>query len=145
MKSRLPDLRLPTKDVYGLKVPILDNPYTQILRAIEQGGTLEMFGWHTEKFGSDGVPHLACGTVHCIGGWTTHLCGAQGFALETKVGCDDAADMILCASSRLPVPSFDPEDYEADGWDDDDDLGNTVNKDALATIRNLAAQEAAHG
>lgn len=154
-----PNLNLPTKLVDGIEVPILEKPYTRILEAIERGGILHMAWWHGTQFNRDDLSFNFCGTVHCIAGWTTHLCGLQGVTLEHKLAESarekgvyanpgNAAELILQASSNLPIPEFDPSGYYVKDDDDDDDgdviddTDDTVNHSALEAIRFRAAQEA---
>lgn len=131
-----PDLNLPTVRIGCYTVPILDRPYSQILAAIEGGGDLDMSTWHNRSF---------CGSCHCIAGWTTHLCGQQGRALELAFGSfgeatEYAAEMILKQSSTLAVPRLVPYDYYSCGDEYKGDK-RSINVRALDTIRALAAQE----
>ena len=76
-------------------VPVLKNPYTQILESVTKAGRLEMGTWHT------------CETTHCIGGWTCFLApGGRKFeALFSSPG--DAAALILRKSRPdAPLPNF---------------------------------------
>lgn len=134
----LPNLNLPTKEVDGLIVPILDKPYTKIVEAIDRLGprrAIEMGSWHS------------CETCHCIAGWAIHLCGEQGYDLEESARCAGVAGrMILTASSGLKLPNFHPGPYKEDLRVDDDatadDICRYVNEAALVKLRALAAQEA---
>jgi hypothetical protein len=64
-----------------------------------QGCSLKMSQWHT------------CKTSHCIAGWVVTLAGAEGKALEDKVGTPHAARRIYYASDpKCRVPFF----YETD-------------------------------
>lgn len=144
-----PQLNLPTKVVYGIEVPVLEKPYTQILRATEDGMELAMDTIHGTPF-----PDLSggfCGAVHCIAGATLHLCGAQGKALEGEHAgrAISSARMILIASSTLPVPGFFPGDYlsreelEAETRQTySAEVLAIANARALEAIRERAAQEA---
>lgn len=98
-------------------VPILENPYTKILAAIETDGCkLEMASWHSG----------GCGTTHCVGGWTCHL-APDGKAFENRIGDTGlAAQMILRASRPdAPLPNF-----------------TASNEAAMAFIRARAKEEA---
>lgn len=114
------NLNLPTKRVGLLDVPILDKPYTKILEAVKHAGCrLNMTVWHGDDT-EEGYEELSpiehfCGTVHCIAGWANHLCGLQGFILESRLNDDPecAAEMILEASSDLDRPDFMSSDDEA--------------------------------
>src|SRR2546429_369256 len=60
-RGQLSGLTRDQLEIVGLKnVPILENPYTQILAAVKTGA-LEMSTWHK------------CETTHCVGGWTVTL------------------------------------------------------------------------
>ncbi len=74
------------------------------------------------------VWHNNCGTAHCRAGWAVALAGAEGAALESKVGTASAAMQIYLASD----PGIDrlPDFY-------------TSNKAALADMKRLADIEAA--
>lgn len=135
-----PQLNLPTKRVDGYDVPILDRPYTQILEAIERGAALDMDRWHGETYSDEELtPEMFCGTTHCLAGWTVHLCGVQGFALEQELAVPRLASMILEASSTLEVPGFYPDDYD---YERRRVFSSTeINARALAAIRERAAVE----
>jgi hypothetical protein len=99
----------------GADVPIVPRLHTVILAALETGGTLDMGAWHT------------CATTHCRAGWTVALAGAEGKALEEKVGPAMAGALIAIASCPAldgKVPNF-----------------YATNDEALADIRRLAALE----
>lgn len=53
----LRDANLSFADLRG-GVPVVENVHAKILAAIEAGGTLDMWTWHT------------CATTHCRAGWT---------------------------------------------------------------------------
>lgn len=151
--SEIPNLNLPTKLVDGVEVPVLDKPYTQVAEAIRRGGGLDMSWWHGQWDRKRAMSANFCGTVHCIAGWVTHLCGAQGIYLEREViaiGKDKglhydpgiAAEMILSVSSSLPRPHFDPWSYFVDDEGYFDDSPENVNRRALEKIEALAIEEA---
>ena len=76
-------------------VPILKNPYTSILAAIQRGGKIEMSTWHS------------CETTHCLGGWTVTL-APGGIEFEKRLNNTAiAAEEILRASRPdAPLPYF---------------------------------------
>jgi hypothetical protein len=77
--------------------PKIESPYTKILDAITKGGgTLNMSNWHT------------CNTTHCLGGWTVHLAGMDGYDLEKRLCSTPAAAAIILRASRpkSPLPNF---------------------------------------
>ena len=151
----IPNHNLPTKEINGYTVPILDRPYTRIVEAIDKEGRLEMAVVHE------------CDTVHCIAGWPIHLCGKQGYELEAAIAAnwrdDDsespkdydpldpdsmmhglaAGRMVMEASSLLEVPGLFPDDYMDidDNFDSDEAEGSAINARALTKLRELAAQE----
>ena len=100
------------------EVPVLDKPYTKILAAItSQGCALKMSTWHS------------CKTTHCIGGWTVHLAGKDGYEAEKKYGGTPQAASLILLKSRpaAPLPNF----YASDAA-------------AMAFIEARAAEEADH-
>ena len=89
-----------------LWVPIIDKPYTRILRLINRKNfTFDICTW---------LEQHDCKTVCCIGGGTMFLAGDQGKKLSWAMdnpGDYRAAQIILEVSSDLPVPPFDVCDY----------------------------------
>ncbi|MGN6106664.1 MAG: pentapeptide repeat-containing protein [Kofleriaceae bacterium] len=80
------------------EVPVVEHLDRRILDLITTGdGTLEMSAWH----GADG----ACGTTHCLAGWSINLAGPAGIELERKHGAQRAGSMIYRASTGR-VPHF---------------------------------------
>ena len=99
--------------------PKIQSPYTKILDAITKGGgTLNMSDWHSRT----------CKTTHCIGGWTVHLAGKDGYDLEKRLCSTPAAAAIILRASRpkSPLPNF-----------------YARNEAALAFIKARAKEEAA--
>jgi len=145
MSDVIPDLGLPTAIIAGRAVPILDKPYTTIVRAIEEAGdgALAMESFHGRSVHSACAEHF-CGSVHCIAGWATRLCGKQGFELERDTSdVAHAASLILMASSPLQPPDFMPEDYaNKDDYKDEDEYLELVNIYAMDGLRWLADREA---
>lgn len=89
-KADLHRAKLPTG------IPAIKNIDAAILKAIEEGGILDMSRWH------------ACETMHCRAGWAIHLAGKAGYALEEKLVSSSAAGaLIYAASESHPVPNFD--------------------------------------
>ena len=100
----------------GEGVPRLDNPYTQILKAIQSDDCeLKMSSWHS------------CKTVHCLGGWTVHLCGKAGYEAEEAFGGTPQAASLILLKSRPDAPL--PNLYAS-------------NEAAMAFIEARAAEEA---
>jgi pentapeptide repeat protein len=82
-------------DLEGAYIPVIENLPGKILEVIEKPGcTLDM-----------GRVHV-CDTTHCIAGWTVHLAGAAGYALEKKLGWAPAASLIWAKSHKGPRPFF---------------------------------------
>ena len=101
--------------VLSYEIPVIENIDAKILAAIEAGGGLNMWEWHT------------CETMHCRAGWAVHLAGDAGYALEAKVGTKIAAVLIYRASR----PGQDAPDF-SESYDF-----------AMADIRKCAAQQSA--
>jgi hypothetical protein len=75
----------------------IDNLFTKIKDAIENGGELEMGDWHK------------CETTHCAAGWVTNLAGDVGRVAENLVGTPWAATLIInesCPYLNGKVPNF---------------------------------------
>jgi hypothetical protein len=72
----------------------------KILKALSEGGALDMNRWHT------------CDTVHCIAGWAITLAGTAGKNLEDRVGPKVAGALIYRASTGT-VPDFYADNAEA--------------------------------
>lgn len=67
-------------------VPVVPDLHIKILKAINKPeNTLDMGDWH------------GCETTHCRAGWTVHLAGKKGYALENK-GVGRAAILITMKS-----------------------------------------------
>ena len=69
----------------------------KILAAIAAGGKLDMSDWHV------------CETTHCRAGWTVHVAGAVGRALEFCLGTSTAAALIYrasCPHLKGKIPDF---------------------------------------
>jgi len=87
-------------DLRGANLPEIikvENLFTKIKAAIENGGELEMCGWH------------GCKTTHCLAGWTTTLAGEGGRVAENLVGTSWAAALIInesCPYLEGKVPNF---------------------------------------
>ena len=77
-------------------IPTVDNLHSEMLKAIEAGGSLEMVSWHT------------CETTHCRAGWAITLAGAAGKALESSIGPAAAGALITLRSCPWMerVPNF---------------------------------------
>jgi len=89
----LSDAVLRGSDLRG--VPVVPHIDAAILRAIENGGQLDMSTWHR------------CETTHCRAGWAITLAGAAGAALEFAMGSAGAGALIYAASRPgKPVPNF---------------------------------------
>ena len=84
-------------------VPIVADIDAAILAAVETpGNSLDMSDWHS------------CDTTHCRGGWAITLAGAEGAALEERVGTATAAALIYAASRPdKPIPHFYATNEEA--------------------------------
>ncbi len=91
-----PDLNLPTVELEGCRVPVLDHLDARVLREVlKEGSDLDMQTFHS------------CNTVHCLGGWQIHLCGSQGYELADEAGEFKASRLIYEASCPgKEVPSF---------------------------------------
>jgi hypothetical protein len=49
----------------------------------------------------------SCETTHCLAGWTVHLAGKKGYALENRVGWQVAATLIHRKSRPdAPLPFY---------------------------------------
>ena len=86
-------------------VPVLPHPDAAVLAAVEaEGRALYMERWH----GTEVNP--ACDTTHCRYGWTIHLSGEAGYALERRIGSVTAGALIYAASVRpglgLRIPAY---------------------------------------
>lgn len=82
------DLIAVAENVLGMEIPVVPGLHIQILDALENGGTLEMDRWHGKDSGDLAAMEAGvgfCGTTHCRAGWTTHLAGEQGRALEKRL------------------------------------------------------------
>lgn len=96
--------------------PKIENIHRAVYEAASKEGALNMSDWHT------------CETTHCRAGWVVHLAGAEGRALEKKMGTPAAATLIYLASD--PTLERVPDFY----------CGNAA---ALDDMRRLAEKEAA--
>ena len=82
--------------IYG-KIPVLEKPYTKILAAIKEGGTLQMASWHK----------AGCQTTHCVGGWTNFLApGGMEFERLFSSPGDAAAQILRKSRPDAPLPNF---------------------------------------
>jgi len=82
----------------------VENLFTKIKAAIENGGELEMNNWH------------GCKTTHCLAGWATSLAGEDGRVAENLVGTSWAAALIInesCLYLKSKVPDFYGSNEEA--------------------------------
>ncbi len=98
------------------EVPLLKNPYTTILAAINSAGCkLDMGDWHS------------CKTTHCLAGWTIDKCGVAGYEAEKRFGGTPEAAALILLKSRpeAPLPNF-----------------YATNDQAMAFIKARAAEEA---
>ncbi|MEO6046015.1 MAG: pentapeptide repeat-containing protein [Candidatus Kapaibacterium sp.] len=114
--ANLRDADLSGANLRGANVPVVPGLHRQMLAAIGAGGELDMGNWHS------------CDTTHCRAGWTIHLAGEAGYALEKAVGPNVAGALISLASCDYleRVPNF----YASA-------------EDALADIRACAERELA--
>lgn len=123
------------------QVPVIPMPYTQILRLGRRKNVeFDICRWRNNVYDDDAK---ICGTVCCIGGSIIVIAGEQGEELIHSLPVDwknpqewEAATLILKASSKLPVPSFCPEDYG-----DDDTYCGELTARARAKLRELAKLE----
>ena len=105
-KIKLPD---------GIEVPTITNIHQRIYDAAKAEGALDMEVVH------------ACETTHCRAGWTIHLAGEAGYALQKAMGWSVAATLIYKKS--------DPDrDFALDFI--------TTNDKALADMKRQAELEA---
>ena len=82
-----------------IKIPTLEKPYSQILKAVKtEGCKLDMEFWHK------------CETTHCVAGWVTTLAGVEGKKLEAQIGMPGAATLILKESGTKIAPYFADDD-----------------------------------
>ena len=110
------------------EVPIVEQLHVKILEALANGeGVLDMSVWHGE---STYVPP-SCSTTHCRAGWTVHLAGPAGYALEDKVRTPIAAKLILLKS--CPYLDLDPLELQC--------LWHTIEDEALEHIEECASIE----
>jgi uncharacterized protein YjbI with pentapeptide repeats len=79
----------------GVTAPVIPDIDAAILKAIRDGGALDMGTWHV------------CETTHCRAGWAITLAGLPGKMLEDRIG-PAAAGALIYAASRpgKPVPDF---------------------------------------
>ena len=76
-------------------VPVVPHIDAAILRAIGDGGHLDMGDWHK------------CETTHCRAGWAITLAGEGGAALEFAMGPAAAGSLIYAASRPgQKIPNF---------------------------------------
>ena len=113
-------------DLSGEDVPVIPHIDAAILASIEknkEAGTngLDMSGWHGGKCDETNW----CNTTHCRAGYAVCLAGAEGFALEKKVGAE-VAGLLIYAKSRpnKPIPDF-----------------YTDNETAMADLKKCAAED----
>lgn len=107
-------------------VPILINPYTEILTRISVD-----LGCHDQRtFGPEVQEMHVCGTPMCTAGHLVNLAGDAGWALKEKTSWEIAATLIHYASHP---------DYPCQNFD------SIPQKYALAYIEEMAAREAAEG
>jgi len=100
--AKLAYANLTGANLEGANIPSIPNIDAAILRAIDEGGRLNMGDWHT------------CKTTHCRAGWAIHLAGEAGRELEKKLGPSAAGALIYAASRpNEPVPDFYATDEEA--------------------------------
>ncbi len=81
-------------DLSDVQIPIVHNLDAAIVAIVDSGsGLLDMGAWHDAE----------CETTHCLAGWSIHLAGKPGYALERKVGSCAAGALIYHASTgRIP-------------------------------------------
>ena len=105
-------------------IPLVENPYTQILADIRAGQRLH----DQSTFGPDCDPETnLCGSAMCTGGHLVNLGGAAGYALKNKYGWATAAALIHeKAHPRWPCQDF----------------GSIPQENALAYIEYMAVCEA---
>ena len=137
-----PNLNLPTREVDGIEVPILDKPYTKLMAAIESGYELEMDTVHGQDIEGLTEEGGFCGTVHCIAGLAVHLCGAQGKVLEGPYAAKTllVAERILKASSDLPRPRFFPDNYLSKEEIDDPRNSETWSEETMELVNSRALE-----
>ena len=103
-------------------VPTIPDIHAAIYAAVSKPGALDMEDWHT------------CDNTHCRAGWTVHLAGPEGYALEKwyggKGGGSTLAAMMIYDASD-PAFRINPGRF-FDG-----------NETALADMKRLAEAEAA--
>ena len=76
-------------------VPVVPDLDRRILEVIDSGkGALNMGAWHS------------CTTTHCRAGWSIHLAGEAGYALEERHGPALAGHMIYMASTGRTAHFF---------------------------------------
>ena len=85
----------------NLSIPVVSDLDLRIEEVTRPNGALDMARWHT------------CETTHCRAGWAIQLAGAEGAALEARVGPSAAGALIYAASGSHPVPSFSADDFDA--------------------------------
>ena len=90
--------------------PKIENIHAAIFAAVSAPKALDMSAWHT------------CGTTHCRAGWTVHLAGEAGYALERFHNTALAAQLI----------------YEASGYKINPGRFYDNNAEALADMKKLA-------
>jgi hypothetical protein len=98
-RANLSGADLSYADLRGAKglpeAPIIPNIDAQILKAIENGGSLDMGDWHS------------CETTHCRAGWACVLAGYRGGILEANTSSYLAGRLIYEASRPgQPAPNF---------------------------------------
>lgn len=103
----LSDADLSDANLMGAYLPEIikvENLFTKIKVAIDNGGELEMGDWH------------GCETTHCMAGWVTTLAGEAGKAAENFAGPSWAAALIInesCPYLDSKVPNFYASNEEA--------------------------------
>lgn len=78
----------------------------KILEALDAGGILDMWLWH-----SFGDAHQK--NSHCRAGWAVIVAGTRGLDLEFKIGTNAAAALIYAASGRPIIPDWYATNEEA--------------------------------
>jgi len=96
------------------KVPIVENLHIKTLEAIENGQRLNMGDWHGESDDEMEEPKN-CDTTHCRAGFAVHLAGQAGYDLDTAIGTENAATLIIAKSCpwMVDMPNFYTDDDTA--------------------------------